>query len=98
MPDSAAVDSAIVAKLLNDATLMALATDGVYIDEAAQGMKHFVIVSLVKEDDEQQFGGCAYEDALYLVKFVDLNTSSTNAKTAAARIQTLLEQGTLTVS
>ncbi len=96
MPDSSAVDAAIVAKLLADVTLMALATDGIYIDEAAQGAQHFVIVSLVDEHDEPQFGSRAYEESLYLVKFVELNTSSTNAKTAAARIDTLLENGTLT--
>jgi hypothetical protein len=98
MPDSAAIDAAIVSKLLADATLMALATDGVYIDEAAQNAKKFVIVSLVDESDAQQFGGRAFEDALYLVKFVELSTTSANAKTAAARIDTLLEQGTLTAT
>jgi hypothetical protein len=95
MPDSAAVDAALIAKLLADAPLMALATDGVYVDEAAQGATKFIIVSLVDEHDEPQEGSRAYEDALYLVKFVELNTSSTNAKTAAARIDTLLENGTL---
>lgn len=96
MPDSSAVDAALVSKLSADGTLMALATDGVWVDEAPQGSQKFVIVSLVEEVDEQQFGGRAFEDALYLVKFVELSSSSSNAKTAAARIDTLLEQGTLT--
>lgn len=105
MPDSAAVDSAIVAKLLADTAaggVMTYATDGVFIDEAAQTSKHFVIVSLVDEHDEQQFGNRAYEESLYLVKFVDLSTSSSNAKAAAARIDALLDPGgaggSLTVS
>ena len=42
-------------------------------------------------------GGCAYEDALYLVKVVALG-SGVDVKAAAARIHTLLEDQVLTVS
>jgi hypothetical protein len=98
MPDSSDVDSALVAKLLADGPLMAIATDGVYFDEAAPGATKFVIVSLMDENDEPQFGGRSFEDATYLVKFVALSTSGANVKTAAARIDTLLDGGTLTVS
>jgi hypothetical protein len=98
MPDSSNVDAALTAKLLADATLMALATDGVYFDEATAGKTKFVILSLVTESDEPMFGARAFEDATYLVKYVELGTSGINAKAAAARIDVLLEQGTLTVT
>lgn len=95
MPDSSAVDSALSAKLLGDATLMALATDGVWFDEAPQGKTKFVIISLVEETDTPQFGSRSFEDATYLVKYVEQSSSATNAKAAAARIDVLLEGGTL---
>jgi hypothetical protein len=95
--DSSEVDNALVAKLLADAPLMALMPDGVFFDEAAPGLQRFVIVSLVEEHDEAHFGGRAYEDATYLVKAVALSTSGGNVKGAAARIDALLEDGTLTV-
>lgn len=98
MPDSSAVDAAIVSALLNDTTLMALMTDGVFWDQAKPGAEKFVIVSLVDEADEGKFGGRAYEDALYLVKAVALGSSGADVKTAAARIDTLLEDKSLTAS
>jgi len=98
MPDSSGIENALIAKLLADGTLMAITTDGVYFDEAAPGKTKFVIVSLVEEHDEPMFGGRAFEDALFMVKAVALSTSGANIQTAAARIDTLLEQGTLTAS
>lgn len=98
MPDSSEIDDALVAKLLNDVTLMALATGGVYIDEAKQNADRFLIVSLITAFDEPMFGKRAYEDATYLVKYVERGTSSVNTKAAAARIDTLLELGTLVVT
>jgi hypothetical protein len=98
MPDSSEVDAALSAKLLNDATLMAIMTDGVYFDEAAQGKTKFVIVSLIAEFDEPMFNARAFEDATYLVKAVAKSSSGADVKTAAARIDTLLEQGTMTIT
>lgn len=102
MPDSGAVDAALVAKLLADAPLRTLAPDGIYIDEAVEGVTRFVIVSLIDEHDEPMFNGRAFEDALYLVKYVERSTSSVNARAAAARIDALLDPngagGTLTVT
>lgn len=95
MPDSGAIDAALSAKLQGDATLMALATDGVWADEAPAGKTRFVIFSLVEANDEPMFGLRAFEDATYLVKYVEQSASATNARTAANRIDTLLEQGTL---
>jgi hypothetical protein len=99
MADSSDIDNALVAKLGADATLLALVPNGVYIDEAPAGATRFVIVSLVDEADGGIFGARAMEDALYLVEARMLSTvAGANVKAAAARIDVLLEQGTLTVS
>lgn len=98
MADSSEVDAAIAAKLIADATLMAITTDGVFFDEAKQGAQAFVIVSLIEEHDEPMFSGRAFEESLYLVKAVTLGTSGANVKTAAARIDALLDQQPLTVT
>ncbi len=96
--DSSNIDAALVAVLLNDSTLAALMPDGVWVDEASQGAQRFVIVSLVEEFDEQDTSGRAAENPLYLVKAVALSTSGGDVKTAAARIDTLLQMQTLTAS
>jgi hypothetical protein len=99
MSDSSDIDLALVTKLQNDATLAALMPDGTYMDEAPDGKRQFVIVSLVDAHDEPIFGARAFEDALYLVKAVELSTvTPKNIKAAAARIDVLLEQGTLTIA
>lgn len=98
MPDSSLIDNALIAKLGADATLLGYCPNGVYWDEAPPGATRFVIVSFITEIDEAQFGGRAYEDALYLVKAVMLSTAGGNIQAAAARIDALLEDGTLTVS
>jgi hypothetical protein len=89
------VDSALVAKLLGDSTLMALMPDGVYWDIAASGKNRVVIVKLMGHSVESKFGGRAWESATYLVKAVELSTSGTNAKAAGRRIDALLDGGTL---
>jgi len=98
MADSSDVDAALVTKLSTDGALTALATDGVYIDEAPSGKTKFVIVSLVDEHDEPQFSGRAFEDALYQVVYRERSTSGVNAKAAAARIDALLDNQPLTVT
>jgi hypothetical protein len=97
-PDSSEVDAALAAKLLADGALMAIATDGVFFDEASQGKTKFVIISLVTENDEPMFNARAYEDATYLVKYVEQGTSGLNAKAAAARIDAVLDNQPLTVT
>ena len=89
--DSSDIDAALVTKLGSDAALLALCPNGVYVDEAPQGMTKFVIVSLVDESDEAVFGGRAIEDALYLVEARMQSTAGGNIKAAAARIDALLE-------
>jgi hypothetical protein len=98
MSDSSDIDAALVAKLLGDASLMALVPDGVFFDMSNEGAKRFVIVSLTDETDDLVFGGRGFETATYLVKAVMLSSSGGNIKAAAARIDALLENGTLNVS
>jgi hypothetical protein len=95
MPDSSAIDAALVAKLGADLTLLGYMPNGVYVDEAPPGMTRFVIVSVVEAHDEAQFGSRAFEDITYLVKAVGLSTAVPDMRAAAARIDALLEQGTL---
>lgn len=98
MSDSSDIDAALIGKLSGDAALTALATDGIVFDEAPQGKTKFVVVSLVDQHDEPQLGGRAFEDATYLVKYVELGPSGVNAKAAAARIDALLDNQPLTVT
>lgn len=98
MADSSDIDSALVAKLLADTTLMGYMPDGVFFDIANEGAKRFVIVSLVDEEDTPIFGRRGMETTTYLVKAVALSTTGGNVKAAAARIDTLLDGGTLTVA
>lgn len=95
--DSSDIDNALIAKLGADTALLAICVNGVYMDEAPPQSRAFVIVSLVDERDEPQFGGRAFEDALYLVKAVALSTAGANMKTAAARIDELLNYGALII-
>jgi hypothetical protein len=100
MPDSSDIDAALVAKLGADATLLGYMPNNVHIDEATAGSTRFVIVSLIEETDSHRLGGRAHEDALYLVKAVAVKTSGgvPPVKEAAARIDALLDGGTLTVN
>lgn len=100
MADSSLIDSALLARLGNDATLAGYMPDGVFWDEASAGKRRFVIVSLLDHADGQIFEGRAWEDALYLVKAVALTTATndTTMKAAAARIDELLNEQPLTIT
>ena len=92
MPDSSDVDAALIGRLAGDATLAALLPGGWYVDEAPPGLTQFGVISLVDETDTPVFGGRGYEDALYLVKAVELSTVAVKTiKAAAARIDVLLD-------
>jgi hypothetical protein len=99
MPDSSDVDAALVSKLGSDTALLGLMPNGVYFeDQAPPDMTQFVVVSLVLAQDTGIFGGRGYEDILYLVKAVERSTvDAHNIRAAAARIDALLERGTLTI-
>lgn len=98
-PDSGDIDAALLMKLGSDAQLLALMPNGVYYGEAPPGLKQFVIVSLVLATDVPGFGARAIEDALYLVKAVELGSMEpSNVRAAAARIDELLERQPLTIA
>lgn len=99
MPTSTAVDAALLARLNGDATLMALTPEKAHWDQAPVGSKRFVIVALEDSNDEPAFGGRGYEAMTYLIKAV-LRSSVANtsqATAAGARIDVLLDHGTLTI-
>jgi hypothetical protein len=101
MADSSDIDNALMAKLGADAQLLALMPNGIYWDVAIDQVTRFVIVSLVEETDAHRFNGRSHEDALYLVKAVGLSKPGfpePDMKAAAARIDALLDNGTLTVA
>jgi hypothetical protein len=93
--DSGEIDNALVELLSGDAELTALVPDGVYFDEAPQGMQAFALVSLIDGLALAQMGAPterrAAETCEYIVKAVMLSGSSADARKAAARIDELLE-------
>lgn len=98
MSDSSNIENAVIALLGADATLLGYCPNGAYFDESPPNSTRFVIVSLVDEHDVPMFEGRAFEDALLLVKAVMLSTAGGDVKAAAARIDTLLDQQTITVA
>jgi hypothetical protein len=99
MPDSSDIVAALLMKLGSDATLLSLCPNGVYQDEAPEGMTRFVIVYLIEGHDVATFGRRAIEDALYGVEARMLSTvPGANIKAAGARIDALLEDQPLTVA
>jgi hypothetical protein len=102
VPDTSAVDEALVTVLSNDATLKGLLPDGVAFDLAPQGWTQFVIVTMLAHLDTYSQAGepspaSTIETCTYLVKAVSKGTSGLTAKQAAARIHVLLQGGTLTI-
>lgn len=96
--DSSEVDAALATKLLGDATLTSFMTDGVWFDQAKKDATKFVIISRLAHEDTYMLQGEAWERFLYLVKAVALETNGANVKQAAARIHTLLQDGTLSAT
>ena len=93
MPDSSAIESALLAKLQADTILMGYMPNGVYWDLAPPGSTRYVLVSFLAHHDEPQFGQRSWEDGLYLIKAVGLKTTTNppNVAAAAARIDELLD-------
>jgi hypothetical protein len=97
-PDSSALVNGVIAKLGSDPQLLALLPDNVYEDVAPPAAKRFAIVSQILATDTGVFSqGRVLEEALLLVEARVLRTSGGDAAAAAARIDALLEDGTLTV-
>lgn len=88
----------MINKLLTDTQLSALMTDGVWWEIAPHGKTKVVIVKLMAHTVTAMYGGRAYEEPVYLVKAVALGTTGTDVKAAAARIDALLDGGTLVIS
>jgi len=98
--DPSAIDNALVVKLGTDPQLLLLCPDGVFIDTAPLGAVAYITVTVLDARNEFVFGGSrAWEDRLYLVEAVDeiSDDDGSNAKQAAARIDALLENGSLTL-
>lgn len=98
MPDSSAVDAAVIGRLLADGTLQGLMPDGVYWDVAPHGKTKFVIVSQVIHEDVGMMQGTAFERFTYLVKAVELTTTGANITAASARINALMDQASFTIA
>ncbi len=97
-PNPAEIETAISVMLRGDTALMTLATDGVWFKVAAQGAENFVVFDRILAENVPMYGGLAYMDALYLIKFVGKSASGVNAVAAAERIRVLFEDKPLTVS
>jgi hypothetical protein len=99
VPNTAAIDQALIALLANDATLTAAAPGGIYRDIAPQkAATPFIIVSQMAHEDQYQLGAQAFEHVRYIVKAVDQSTTGSAAQTAASRIHTILQDSTLTAT
>jgi hypothetical protein len=96
-PDSSLVEDALMAKLRGDATLKSLLPDGVWWDAGDVKSKRFIVCSLVDHSDVPVFGGRAWEDYLFLVKAVMLNSAGGSVKAAALRIDEVLNDQPLSV-
>lgn len=97
MPDSSAIDTAVIGRLLADAALAALLPDGWYMDVAADSLERYGLLSIIEARDVPNFGGRAYEDVLYQVKAVMLSSAGGDIEAAAARIDAVLEDATLAI-
>jgi hypothetical protein len=97
--DSGAIDNAILDVLSGDATLAALAPDGVFFEEARHGSTCFICCSLEESVDDATFGPRRIESALYLVAIFSRAGAATASDVHAAetRIDVLLDDAVLTV-
>jgi hypothetical protein len=95
MPESAAIDEALIDLLNGDAELRATMPDGAFFDAAPPDKTRFVIVTLESHVDGAAFPGVhAFEDLVYAIEAVALTTianANRDVRTAAARIDTLLD-------
>jgi hypothetical protein len=103
LPDTSAIDAAILALLLNDATLAGLMPDGVYWDVGEEAATQFVVVSQLTHDNVDAMASAIdpaplFERPTYLVKAVEENASGANVKAAAARIHELMQGARLTIA
>ena len=99
MIDPNEIDRAIVGVLSADPTLAGLLPGGVYWDLAPIGTTAFAIVGLSTSRGLAELNdGTTARTFVYLVKAVAHGTSSSPTAAADARIQALLDHGSLTLS
>lgn len=91
-PDSSVIDETLMQRLRADSDLKKLCPDGVWWDAGDDKSKRFVVISLVDHNDRPVFGGRGWEESLYLVKAVMLNSAGGSVRAAAARIDVLLNE------
>jgi len=100
--DASAVDTAMIAKLAGDATLMTLLPGGVHFGLAPQGVTAFALVTVDETADVGVFAEApaarrAIEVITYAVQAVLPSSAMAPATQAAARIDALLEDQPLTI-
>jgi len=91
MVDSAAAVNALIAFLQADAALTDLCPDGVFEGEATPGMRRFVLVVVLDENDVPIFGARGFEDWLVSVTAVMLQGAGGDVVAGAQRIDQLLD-------
>jgi len=100
MPETAAIDEAVIDLLQQDLQLQAVMPDGVFWGAGPPGATRLVVVTRLGQVDAPIFGGArAYEDVTYRIRAVALSTlphANADARAAEARIEALLGGGTLT--
>jgi hypothetical protein len=96
---AAAIDTAVINALRNDATLATSASGGIFRDAAPEAVVNaaledpdevFGVVTLLSGFVSHAQGSLGLEDRLYLVKFVAPSTSPTTAQTALDRAEVVL--------
>lgn len=93
------VRSALYAKLTGDATLTAAVGSRVYYEVApASATYPLIIFAKVSRVVPRVMTGQAYSDALWLVKGVDKASSANAVDDIASRIETILDDGSLTIA
>ena len=96
IPDSAAVDQALLAHLAGDPTLAGWLPDGVWWDLAAPNATRYVVVELLTHTDLATLGrGRSGEE--YRVLVLATTIDRTTIKAAAQRIDALLEDAALPI-
>src|SRR5262245_7271144 len=95
--NTADLDRAIVTTLRADSALLALLSDGVYLDIALQNSARYVLVTLIDANDEARQGGTAWETKLYEVSIVARTTNygDVDVDAAAYRVHELLHDGSI---
>lgn len=91
LPDSGAVDAALVAVLEQDTALQALCPGGVHFGTAPQESDRPLIFTLEGHAVEPMFGGVAWEEFVYAVVAIMPTPDNTAALQAAARLRALLD-------